>query len=155
MLAEKLGPYTLVRQIAVGGMAEIYLATVEKTTPQQQVAIKVIHQHNASDPDFVRMLVDEARLAVQLKHPNIVTTYDLGRQDEQYYIVMELVDGADLFKVQQRAADRGLPFPLALAAYNAGPHAVTRHDGIPPFRETQGHVARVTAVFQRLRGDLS
>jgi soluble lytic murein transglycosylase-like protein len=45
--------------------------------------------------------------------------------------------------------------PLALAAYNAGPEAVTRHGGIPPFRETQGHVARVTAVFQRLRGDLS
>lgn len=44
---------------------------------------------------------------------------------------------------------------LALAAYNAGPHAVTRHGGIPPFRETQGHVARVTAVLQRLRGDLS
>ena len=44
---------------------------------------------------------------------------------------------------------------LALAAYNAGPHAVTRHGGIPPFRETQGHVARVTAVYQRLRGDLS
>jgi hypothetical protein len=44
---------------------------------------------------------------------------------------------------------------LALSAYNAGPEAVTRHGGIPPFRETQGHVARVTAVFQRLRGDLS
>ncbi len=44
---------------------------------------------------------------------------------------------------------------LALAAYNAGPEAVTRHGGIPHFRETQGHVARVTAVFQRLRGDLS
>ncbi len=44
---------------------------------------------------------------------------------------------------------------LALAAYNAGPHAITRHGGVPPFRETQGHVARVTAVFQRLRGDLS
>jgi len=45
--------------------------------------------------------------------------------------------------------------PLALAAYNAGPEAVTRHGGIPPYTETQGHVARVTAVFQRLRGDLS
>jgi len=45
--------------------------------------------------------------------------------------------------------------PLALAAYNAGPEAVTRHSGIPPYPETQGHVARVTAVFQRLRGDLS
>jgi len=45
--------------------------------------------------------------------------------------------------------------PLALAAYNAGPEAVTRHGGIPPYTETQGHVARVTAVFQRLRGDIS
>ena len=45
--------------------------------------------------------------------------------------------------------------PLALAAYNAGPEAVTRHGGIPPYTETQGHVARVTAVFHRLRGDLS
>lgn len=44
---------------------------------------------------------------------------------------------------------------LALAAYNAGPEAVTRHGGIPPYPETRGHVARVTAVFQRLRGDLS
>jgi hypothetical protein len=44
---------------------------------------------------------------------------------------------------------------LALAAYNAGPEAVNRHEGIPPYPETQGHVARVTAVFQRLRGDLS
>lgn len=44
---------------------------------------------------------------------------------------------------------------LALAAYNAGPQAVTRHGGIPPYPETQGHVARVTAVFQRLRGDIS
>jgi len=44
---------------------------------------------------------------------------------------------------------------LALAAYNAGPAAVTRHGGIPPYPETQGHVARVTAAFQRLRGDVS
>lgn len=44
---------------------------------------------------------------------------------------------------------------LALAAYNAGPEAVTRHGGVPPYPETQGHVARVTAVFQRLKGDLS
>jgi len=44
---------------------------------------------------------------------------------------------------------------LALAAYNSGPEAVTRHSGIPPYPETQGHVARVKAVFQRLKGDMS
>jgi soluble lytic murein transglycosylase-like protein len=44
---------------------------------------------------------------------------------------------------------------LALAAYNAGPEAVTRHGGIPPYEETQGHVAKVMAVFERLRGEVS
>ena len=119
-------------------MAEIYLATVEKTTPQQQVAIKVIHQHNASDPDFVRMLVDEARLAVQLKHPNIVTTYDLGRQDEQYYIVMELVEGEPLSRRFGRA---GTPQPellalldqaLTILEYLHGRHPPVIHRDIKP-----------------------
>jgi hypothetical protein len=56
-----------------------------------------------------------------------------------------------LLMMLERFGDPG----LALAAYNAGPEAVTRHRGIPPFPETQGHVAKVTAVFARLRGDLS
>jgi serine/threonine-protein kinase len=98
-------------------MAEIYLAIAEESEPRHQFAIKVIHQHNADDPDFVRMLVDEARLAVQLKHPNIVTTYDLGLANDQYYIVMEMVEGADLFRLQQRAADQRLSFPIGVAAY--------------------------------------
>jgi len=45
--------------------------------------------------------------------------------------------------------------PLALAAYNAGPDAVRKHGGIPPFQETQSHVQRVLAVFNRLEGDTS
>src|SRR3954470_22136280 len=100
-------------------MAEIYLAVVTGSDPLQSVAIKVIHQRNARDPDFVRMLLDEAKLAVLLKHPNIVSTYDLGREADQYYLVMEYVEGADLFKIQQRAAEQRLSFPIAQAAYVA------------------------------------
>ncbi len=119
MLTGQLGPYTLVKKIAVGGMAEIYHAIVPDTEPLRQVAIKVIHPNNSEDPDFVRMLLDEARLAVRLKHPNIVTTYDLGKEKEQYYLVMELVEGVDLFRLEQRSTDLRLSIPVPLAAYVA------------------------------------
>ncbi|MBL8635371.1 MAG: protein kinase [Myxococcales bacterium] len=117
MLTGQLGPYTLVKKIAVGGMAEIYHAIVPDTEPLRQVAIKVIHPNNSEDPDFVRMLLDEARLAVRLKHPNIVTTYDLGKEKEQYYLVMELVEGVDLFRLEQRSTEHRLSIPVPLAAY--------------------------------------
>lgn len=119
MLTGQLGPYQLVKKIAVGGMAEIYRAIVPDTEPLRQVAIKVIHPNNSEDPDFVRMLLDEARLAVRLKHPNIVTTYDLGKDKDQYYLVMELVEGVDLFRLEQRATDLRLSIPVPLCAYIA------------------------------------
>jgi serine/threonine protein kinase len=117
VLTGQLGPYSLVKKIAVGGMAEIYRAIVPDTEPLRQVAIKVIHPNNSEDPDFVRMLLDEARLAVRLKHPNIVTTYDLGKEGEQYYLVMELVEGIDLFRLEQRGADLRMNIPVPIAAY--------------------------------------
>ncbi|HRI51604.1 MAG TPA: serine/threonine-protein kinase, partial [Pseudomonadota bacterium] len=123
-------------------MAEIYLAAPEGSESRHRLAIKVIHQQNADDPDFVRMLVDEARLAVQLKHPNIVTTYDLGLANDQYYIVMELVEGADLFRLQQRAADQRLSFPIPLAAYIA--REVARGlDYAHRLRDSDGHPLQV------------
>jgi len=123
-------------------MAEIYLAAPEGGESRHRLAIKVIHQQNADDPDFVRMLVDEARLAVQLKHPNIVTTYDLGLANDQYYIVMELVEGADLFRLQQRAADQRLSFPIPLAAYIA--REVARGlDYAHRLRDSDGHPLQV------------
>jgi hypothetical protein len=78
------------------------------------------------------------------------TARDLGVDPHD---IAQNLDGSALYLLMmlERFGDPA----LALAAYNAGPEAVTRHGGIPPFRETQGHVARVTAVFQRLRGDLS
>src|SRR6266700_1870327 len=120
MAERHLGPYRLLSQLAVGGMAEIYSAkTAGVGGFEKLLALKVIHPNYSSDPDFVQMLVDEAKLTVQLQHANIVQTFDLGRVDEQYYIAMELIDGSDLFKLLRRASARDIPFPFDVAAFIA------------------------------------
>src|SRR4051794_38123135 len=99
-------------------MAELFVAkTAGVSGFEKQAALKVIHPNFSSDPDFVRMLVDEAKLAVQLQHANIIQTYDLGQVAGQYYIAMELIDGADLYKVLKTASERGIDFPVDVAAY--------------------------------------
>ena len=93
----QFGPYTLVRRLAFGGMAEVFLA--EKRGPSgfaKQVALKRILPHLASDKNFVAMFTDEAKLASQLNHPNIAQIFDFGHVKNVYYIAMEYVDGVDL-----------------------------------------------------------
>jgi serine/threonine protein kinase len=114
----QFGPYRLVRQIAVGGMAEIHLA---KTTGiagfEKYVAVKMIHPNFAADDQFIQMLVDEAKIAVQLTHGNIAQTFDLGRVGDTYYITMEYVDGADLYKILRRASEQEIEMPLDVCAF--------------------------------------
>ncbi len=115
-----LGSYQLLSQLAVGGMAEIYVAQTHGIGGfEKLVALKVIHPNFSADPDFVQMLVDEAKLSVQLQHANIVQTFDLGRVDEQYYIAMELIDGVDLYKLLRRASEHDIDFPFEVAAFIA------------------------------------
>jgi serine/threonine protein kinase len=116
----RLGNFRLVSQIAVGGMAEIYEAIAPGVAGfEKHLALKIIHPNYAEDPAFVQMLIDEAKLAVQLVHENIVKTYDLGHADGQYYISMELIDGFDLFRVLRRASEKSVEFPVEIAAYIA------------------------------------
>jgi serine/threonine protein kinase len=118
--ARMLGSYQLLSQLAVGGMAEIYIARTHGVGGfEKLVALKVIHPNFSADPDFVQMLVDEAKLSVQLQHANIVQTFDLGRVDEQYYIAMELIDGIDLYKLLRRASEHEIDFPFEIAAFIA------------------------------------
>ncbi len=115
-----LGPYELVAPLAEGGMAEIFVARRAGIGGfEKQVALKVIHPNFSSDPAFVRMLVEEAKISVLLQHANIVQTYDLGCVDEEYYIAMELIDGVDLFRLLRKASDRNLEFPFEIAAFIA------------------------------------
>jgi len=114
----QFGPYRLVRQIAVGGMAEIHLAKTKGIAGfEKYVALKMIHPNFAEDDQFIQMLVDEAKIAVQLNHGNIAQTFDLGRVGETFYITMEYVDGADLYKLLRRGSEIDLEMPLDVCAF--------------------------------------
>ena len=102
--------YRLDNKLGEGGMATVYCGT--DTLLRRRVAIKVLRQDYASDQEFVRRFYQEAESAAKLSHPNIVNTYDVGREGNTYYIVMELVDGPSLAEII--AADGRLPEPVAL-----------------------------------------
>ena len=120
MAERQFGPYRLVRQIAVGGMAEIHLAKTKGIAGfEKYVALKMIHPNLAEDEQFIQMLVDEAKIAVQLTHGNIAQTFDLGRVGETYYITMEYVDGADLYKILRRGSEQDFEMPLDCCAFIA------------------------------------
>src|SRR5262245_56728520 len=104
------GKYQLVKRLARGGMAEVFLA--RQSGPegfQRLVAVKRILPHLVDAQDFVRMFLDEARLAAPLTHSNVVHVYDFGRVDEHYFIAMEYVDGVHAGVLIQRAEREHLP----------------------------------------------
>jgi serine/threonine protein kinase len=116
----QFGPYRLVHQIAVGGMAEIHLAKTRGIAGfEKYVALKMIHPNFSQDDQFIQMLIDEAKITVQLQHVNIAQTFDLGRVSDTYYITMEFVDGADLYKLLRKGSERNIVFPVDAAAYIA------------------------------------
>jgi eukaryotic-like serine/threonine-protein kinase len=102
--------YRLDRKLGEGGMATVYCGT--DTVLRRRVAVKVLRSQYAADEEFVRRFYHEAESAAKLSHPNIVNTYDVGREGDVYYIVMELVDGPSLAEII--AADGKLPEPVAI-----------------------------------------
>lgn len=95
-----LGRYEIVAEIARGGMGTVFLARLEGVGGfQRLVAIKLMHPHLASEIQFTHMLLDEARLAAQLHHPNAVSVVDVAESDIGLYIVMDYVDGFALDRV--------------------------------------------------------
>ncbi|GAC1306969.1 MAG: serine/threonine protein kinase IreK [Vulcanimicrobiaceae bacterium] len=102
--------YRLEGRIGQGGMAIVYCGF--DTVLRRRVAIKVLREALAADADFVQRFYSEAQHAAKLSHPNIVSIYDVGREGETYYIVMELVDGPTLAEMIEH--DRRLPEPVAI-----------------------------------------
>jgi beta-lactam-binding protein with PASTA domain/tRNA A-37 threonylcarbamoyl transferase component Bud32 len=102
--------YRLDGKLGEGGMATVYSGT--DILLRRRVAIKVLREQYAADEEFVRRFYQEAESAAKLSHPNIVNTFDVGRQDDTYFIVMELVDGSSLNEII--AADGRLPEPVAI-----------------------------------------
>lgn len=119
------GRYYLLDRVAVGGMAEIFLAkTFGHAGFEKILVVKRIREQFAEDPAFVAMFVDEAKLSAQLVHPNIVQIHDFGKQGMHWFIAMEAVHGKDLKSLMRRLAERGERMPIELAAVIA--HEVAR-----------------------------
>src|SRR5579862_9051520 len=119
LIGKRLGKYEILALLALGGTAEIYLARIDGTAGfEKYVVVKGLHEHLADDPDFVKMFLDEARLAAVLDHSNIVQTFELGEHEGRYYMVMEFLAGLSLAMIVRRVADRvpdgKIPVPLIL-----------------------------------------
>jgi serine/threonine protein kinase/predicted ATPase len=107
------GRYALVRLLAVGGMAEVWLARQRGLEGfEKLVVVKRILPHLAKDPEFVQMFLDEARTAADLRHTNIASVTDVGTEAGAYFIAMEYLHGQDLTHVVQRCKVLGERIPL-------------------------------------------
>ena len=111
------GRYTLLRRLAVGGMAEIYRARYEAAAGvTRPVVVKKILPAFAGNRNFVAMFVNEARIVVGLSHGNIAQVFDFGEIDGEYFLAMEYVPGQTLSKVIKKARAAGMPvLPLPYA----------------------------------------
>ncbi|MFN7130985.1 MAG: protein kinase domain-containing protein, partial [Myxococcales bacterium] len=117
MSTRDFGRYSLVKKLATGGMAEVYLAHQKGLQGfEKHIVIKKILPHLADDDEFVSMFLNEARIAARFSHPNIVQIYDLGREAESYYIAMEYIHGEDLGRVMKQAwsLQKWIPQPVVL-----------------------------------------
>jgi serine/threonine protein kinase len=107
------GRYTLLRRLAVGGMAEIYLARQAAMAGfEKEVVIKRLRAELADDPRVVEMFLDEAKIGAQLNHPNIVHVYDVDEHDGIPYIAMEYIVGEELNELCRRGIAHGRFLPL-------------------------------------------
>jgi hypothetical protein len=114
-MRDRLDRYTLVERIGRGGMAEVFRARVQSLGGfERDVAVKVLLPQFANEPEFVDMLLDEARIAGAIVHPCVVQVIDVGRQGEVFYIVMEYVRGFDLRSISRALPGARLPLPMAL-----------------------------------------
>ncbi len=113
-LPKQFGKYTLLRKLAAGGMAEIFLALHRSMAGfEKLVVIKRILPAMNQDKAFIDMLLHEARIAATLSHPNIVQIFDVGQVDGTYYIAMEHIHGEDIRSIVRGMRRKGVTeFPL-------------------------------------------
>lgn len=116
----QLGPYLLIEKVASGGMADVFKArSFGAEGFQRIVAVKRIKEAVAEDSAFIRMFINEAKIASQLQHSNIAQIFDLGRVNADYYIAMEYVSGSDLGRLTSRLAQQRKQLPTRAAVHIA------------------------------------
>lgn len=136
----RFGKYRLIRKIAAGGMAQIYLAAIDGPDGfSKSCVVKRILPEYSSLEEFSRMLITEAKVAAMLNHPNIVQVFDFGKIDNDYFIAMEYVEGASLDSIMRRSAELNVPLGVRAAVQIGIPmceslgyaHGVTMPNGTP------------------------
>lgn len=113
----KLGRYQVLQRIALGGMAELYLARQQADAGfTKLVALKRVLPHLAEDAEFVGMFLNEAKLASSLEHPNIASVTDFGQADRDFFMVLEYVHGRGVNELLRAAVKAdGVPLDCALS----------------------------------------
>lgn len=116
LAGRRLGRYEVLTQLASGGMASVYVARAQGVAGfERLVAIKVLHPHLAHEAEFISMFLDEARLAAQIRHPNVVGTLDISdTEGDGYFLVMEYVEGDHLAALLTAAAKERKRMPIAV-----------------------------------------
>jgi len=99
--------YEVLRPLASGGMAEVFLARAKDS--DRLVVLKKLHPRLSIEPEYVQMFLDEAVIASKLHHPNLVEVYELGLDGEQHYIAMEHLHGHDLSRTLRRLRIQRVP----------------------------------------------
>src|SRR5688572_14968512 len=117
-LRDRFGKYHVLEKIAQGGMAEVYkVKTVGIAGFEKIQALKRILPTSAREGRFIRSFIDEARIAVELTHRNIVQVFDFGKADGELFLAMELIEGKDLrTALSQAVAGDRMP-SISVAAY--------------------------------------
>jgi len=96
--------YELLKQLAVGGMGEIFLARDRQASnPESRIVVKRILQNMAADSNFVTMFLDEARITIELRHANIVEVYEADESEGRCFLTMEYLPGHNLSQIMARA----------------------------------------------------
>lgn len=112
-MGEAFGRYTLVKRLGAGGMGEVFLARPNGAT--DELVLKRILPHLTENPRFLRLFLDETRIASRLIHPNIARIHELGEVEGTWFVAMELVAGKDLRELLKRAREMGHHVPLEVA----------------------------------------
>jgi serine/threonine protein kinase len=114
----RLGRFLLVRRLAIGGMAEIYLAHTRGIEGFEKfVVLKRILPQFAANEEFIKMFTDEARIAATLHHPNVAQVYEIGQAGGSYFFTMEYVHGEDVRNIIKQSIRSGRPIPLEHAIF--------------------------------------
>ena len=145
--AAGLARYAIVGEIGVGGMARVHLAHLDGPGGfRKWVAIKRIHRHLARDDTFVRMFLDEARVAARISHPHVAQVFELGRHRHTYWLAMEYLHGEPLHELMFATAERG---QRALDPYLAARLVADAAEGLHAAHELRDHDGSLLNLVHR------